>query len=799
MSDNKIKLREEKWQKRWSDEKCWVPKNDGSKPRFYNLSEFPFPSGNGLHGGHMLAYSGSDVIARYWRKKGFDVLNPIGFDALGISSEHYATKIGKHPSDAVRELIKNFTKNMNEMGWSIDPNSRIATSDPEFVKWTQWMFIQFFNAGLAYKAMLPMNWCPSCRTTLTNEELEDKKCNRCHGVVEKREKEQWNLAMTKYAERLIDDLVLVDYPERVKTEQINWIGKSVGADIDFMVGDDTMTVYTTRIDTIFGVTFCVIAPEHKLVQKWLKEKQITNANDVQKYIIEAKEKSEFDRMDITKEKTGVELKGITATNPFNNEKIPIFIADYVLANYGRGAIMAVPAHDKRDWDFAKKFRLPIIQVISKDQNSKERMDEVFEEDGVCVNSEFMNGMGKDEAIAAAIKYAGENGGFARDAVQYKMNDWGFSRQMYWGEPIPMVHCEKCGWQPIVESELPLMQPFMDDYRPTEEGESPLARATDWVKTKCPKCGSSAKRETDTMPQWAGSSWYYLRYLDHKNEKTFCSKEQMKNWMPVDHYNGGNEHNTRHLLYSRFWYKAMFDLGLVPASEPYKKRTTNGLLLGTDGKKMSKSLGNGFIVEEKVNEVGADAARLTVLSLGPWIDNVVWSEGALAGVQRFLNRVENLANNLSDSESDEQVCLRNQLAKDVSERIEAMQFNTAIAAMMEYINAFAGSSMPLACYETLLQCLNPFAPHLTEEIWEKLGHKEMLVFAPFPVVDESKLQKEFVTMAVSVNGKRRGEIKVSSNASQKDIEMQAQKEVSKYITGDIKKLIFVSGKMVNFVI
>jgi len=745
MSDDRIRLREAKWQKKWADAKCWAPRNDGSRPRFYNLIEFPYPSGTGLHGGHMLGHSGVDAVARYKRKKGYDVLYPLGFDSLGISSEHYATKIGKHPADAIKESIANFINAMKQMGLSIDPDSHIATSDPEFVKWTQWMFIRFFNAGLAYKAPMPMNWCPNCKTTLTNEELEDGKCERCHGQVEVRMKEQWNLRITKYADRLIDDLALVDYPERVKTQQINWIGRSYGAEMDLKVGGDTMTVYTTRIDTAFGVTFCVIAPEHKLVEKWLNENRIENAAEVREYIRIAKQKSEIDRTDATGEKTGVRLCGIEAVNPYTKTKIPIFAADYVLADYGFGAIIGVPAHDQRDWDFAKKFGLEIIPVLAGGDITAA----AWTEDGPHINSGPLDGLNKEDAIDGALELGK---GFARRAKQYKLKDWGFSRQMYWGEPIPLVYCPVCGWVPVPESELPLMQPRMEDFRPTEDGQSPLARATDWVKTKCPKCGADAVRETDTMPQWAGSSWYFLRYLDPHNDKEFCGKKQMENWMPVNNYNGGMEHTTRHLIYSRFWYKVLFDLGFVPGTEPYGKRTANGVLLGTDGKKMSKSAGNGFLVSEKIAETGADAARLTVLSLGPWEQNIVWSEGALSGVQRFLKRVENMSDNLCDMETDEQVRLRNQLAKDVGERIEAMQFNTAIAAMMEYINAFSGGQVPRACYETLLHCLNPFAPHLTEEMWERLGHTEMLVFHPWPVADESKLVATTQTIGVSVNGR-----------------------------------------------
>lgn len=792
---NKIQEREQKWQKKWLESGAFTPKNDNLKKRYYMLAEFPFPSGTGLHGGHMLNYTGCDVMARFRRLQGFDVLFPMGFDSLGKSAENYAVKVGKHPSVVVKELVKKFTTEMQKMGWSIDMESQVSTSDPEFIKWTQWMFIQFFNAGLAYKSMLPMNWCPNCRITLTNEELEDGKCDRCHGEVEIKEKMQWNLAITKYAERLLDDLALVDYPDKVKRDQINWIGKSTGADVDFAVGDDTMTVYTTRPDTIFGVTFCAIAPEHKLLAKWLDDGRITNADEVRAYIKESAAKSEFDRTDATKEKSGVKLQGLMARNPYTGDEIPVFVADYVLVNYAHGTIMAVPAHDQRDYDFAKKFNLPIIQVLDGGDVS----EHAWEEDGTHINSGFMNGMDKQEAIDAAIK-VGEQGGFARPKTRFRMGDWGFSRQMYWGEAIPLVHCEKCGWVPIPEDQLPLMPPFMEDYRPTADGESPLARAVDWVNTTCPVCGGHATRETDTMPQWAGSSWYYMRYLDPHNDQEFCRRAQMDNWMPVDHYNGGNEHNTRHLIYSRFWHKALFDLGLVNTPEPYKKRTTNGLLMGSDGKKMSKSLGNGFQVDEKLAEVGADVARTTVLSLGPWDQNVNWSEGALAGVQRFLKRVEAMADNLSDDPMDaEQERLMNQLIADMTERLENMRFNTAISAMMEYLNAFPGK-MPRPAYEALIQVLNPFAPHMTEEIWAQLGHESMLVFEPWPSFDESKMIKTKTTYSVSVNGKHRGTVDVAATATQEDVVASAKTVAAKYLDGvQIVKTIFVPNKMVNFVV
>lgn len=790
----KIHDRESKWQKKWMDARAFTPKNDGTKPKYYNLIEFPFPSGSGLHVGHMLPYTGMDVLARWRRMRGYDVLFPIGYDSMGISSENYATKIGKHPSESVAELIKIFERDISIMGLSFDPESTVATSDPEFIKWTQWMFIQFFKAGLAYKSELPMNWCPACKTNLTNEELEDGCCERCHGPVEKKMKLQWNLAITKYADRLIDDLALVDYPERVKTEQINWIGRSHGADVDFRVGDDTMTVYTTRVDTIFGVTFCVIAPEHALVKKWLDEGQITNPNQVREYIAAARAKSEIERTDVTREKTGVELQGIKAVNPFNGREIPVFISDYVLADYGFGAIMAVPAHDSRDWDFAKKFGLEIIPVLAGGEP-----DQVWEGDGKHINSSFLDGMGKDEAIAAAIKYGTEHG-FARGTTKYKLKDWGFSRQMYWGEPIPLVYCEKCGWVPVPESELPLMQPYMSDYKPTDDGEGPLARATDWVNTTCPHCGAPAKRETDTMPQWAGSSWYFLRYLDSKNNDEFCSRAQLDKWMPVDHYNGGMEHTTRHLLYSRFWYKALADLGYVPGVEPYKKRTSNGLIMAADGSKMSKSRGNTVPSSDVVARSGADACRMAILYLGPWEQSANWSEDTLRGVERFLKRVEALSDNLTDDAmTAEQERLVHKLIADVTERLENMKFNTAISAMMEYLNAFGGK-MPHPAYETLLQMLNPFAPHLTEEMWEKLGHADMLVFAQWPTYDASKLIATEMTIVVSVNGKRAADFVVPANADEDAIVAAAKSAAGNKLEGaTIIKTIVVPKKLVNFVI
>lgn len=791
----KIKNRESKWQKRWKDARAFVPKNDGSKRRFYTLVEFPFLSGAGLHAGHMLIYTGMDVVSRFRRHLGYDVLFPMGFDAMGITAEHYATKIGKHPAEIAEELKKSYAAVIDSAGWSVSPETRVATSDPEYIKWTQWMFQQFFKNGLAYKSELPMNWCPNCRTTLTNEELEDGKCNRCHGDVEKRLKLQWNLRLSNYAEKLLDGLKNLDFDERVKKDEINMIGKSTGAEVDFKVGDDVMTVYTTRVDTIFGVTFCVIAPEHKLVRKWLDAGLISNKDEVEKYIRESVAKSEIERTDATKDKTGVELKGIKAINPFNGKETPVFISDYVLADYGFGAIMAVPAHDGRDWDFAKKFGLPIIPVLAGGEE-----DKVFEGDGNHINSSFLDGMGKQEAIDSAIKY-GEEKGFARAATQYKLKDWGFSRQMYWGEPIPLVYCDKCGWQCVPEDELPVLQPYMLDYKPTDSGESPLARAIDWVNTTCPCCGGVAKRETDTMPGWAGSSWYFLRYLDPKNDKEFCSEEQMENWMPVTHYNGGHEHNTRHLIYSRFWHHALYDMGLVNTPEPYAKRTAQGLVLGSDGYKISKSRGNGFHVLELLESAGADAARIAILSLGPWKNNTIWTEGALSGGQRFLKRIEGFVDNLTDEPlTEEQDRLVNKLVADITDKIQNMEFNTSISAMMEFINEFPGGKMPRAAYEVLIQLLNPFAPHLTEECWEKLGHESMLVFEPWPTFDAAKLVENDMTIVVSVNGKRVKDFVVPVDITENDLIELAKQNATKQLDGaTIIKTIVVPKKLVNFVV
>jgi leucyl-tRNA synthetase len=797
---SKFKIREEKWQKKWREARAFVPLNDGTKPKQYDLMEFPYPSAYNLHVGHMVPFICMDILSRYHRMLGRDVLYPLGFDSMGIDAERFATKQGAHPSETVAKAIKAFLNDADAIGLSYNPESVFASHEPEYIKWTQWIFIQLFNAGLAYKAPLPMNWCPDCKTSFTNEELFDGCCPRCDGPIEKKMKEQWNLAITKYADRLVDDLELVDFPERVRTAQINWVGRSYGADVDFKIGGDVMTVYTTRIDTIFGATFAVLAPEHALVEKWLAGNKIENVDEVCAYIAAAKQKSEIDRTDVTREKTGVRLFGITAINPFNGAEIPLFISDYVLADYGHGAIMAVPAHDQRDWEFAKKFDLPIIPVLA----GGDIEESAWQDDGPHINSDFMDGMNKEDAIAAALE-RGVAGGFARAAKQYKMRDWGFSRQMYWGEPIPLVHCDKCGWVPVPEDQLPLMQPFMLDYKPTEEGESPLARETDWVNTTCPKCGGPGRRETDTMPGWAGSSWFFLRHLDPHNTQEFCGRAQMDRWMPVDHYIGLMEHVTRHMMYARFWYKALYDLGLVPGVEPFKKRSINGMLMGADGKKMSKSKGNMVPSSEVVERAGADACRMTIQALGPFGANVNWSEETLVGIERFLKRVEAFSDNLSDAPMDQaQEFLVNDLIAKMTTRIENMQFNTSISAMMEYINSVSDSvsasgSFPRRAYETLLQVLNPFAPHLAEEMWEKIGRKDMLVFQPWPTADESKLKRVSVTVAVSVNGKHRGEVTVASDADEATAVAAAKLVAEKYLTGEVVKTIVVPARMINFVV
>ncbi|MDR0448865.1 MAG: leucine--tRNA ligase [Rickettsiales bacterium] len=749
---------EKKWQDKWFGSDVFtagLPAN-AKKEKKYILVEFPFPSADGLHMGHMFAFGGQDIIARFWRMKGKDVLFPIGFDAQGIAAETYAVKKKIHPGEAVKIASDNYTRQMKSVGLSFDYKKSVSTADPEYVRWTQWQFIQMWKAGLLYKAPLPINWCDNCRTNFTNEELEDGNCPRCKGPIEKKMKEQWNFAITKYADRLVDDLALVDFPENVKEAQRNWVGRSHGAEVDFGI----FKVYTTRIDTIYGVSFCCVAPEHELLKEWLDAGKIENADEVRAYIKETCAKTTIERTDITKEKTGVLLKGIFATNPYTNEKVPVFAADYVLANYATGTIMAVPAGDERDREFAEKYKLPIPPI-------------------------------KEVSVEEALENPA-----ARAATKYKMTDWGFSRQMYWGEPIPLVYCKEHGWQPVPDSQLPVLQPYMDDFRPTPQGESPLARAKDWVKTTCPVCGGDATRETDTMPQWAGSCWFYLRYMDHDNTRAFASPENIRRWMPVDHYNGGFEHVTRHMIYARFWYKALFDLGLVPAPEPFAKRTINGLVMGPDGTKMSKSRGNVISPDDLIEEIGADAARLFIFFLGPWDANIIPNPEVKTGVKRFLQKVEGLLSRVKDVPADERA--RNAFIKDITERVPEMRFNTSIARMMEYANELSKmTEVPKKNFEALIKALSLFAPHFAEEVWEQLGNKTWLASESWDEFDPTLAASAEIVVVVSVNGKRRAEILVQKD--EPDIEKLARAAASKFITGEPRRVVVVPDKMVNFVL
>lgn len=770
-----FKTIEKKWQDAWFNSDVFTAGLDANKnkDKKYVLVEFPFPSADGLHMGHVFCYCGMDIIARFWRMNGKDVLFPFGFDSMGISAEHYAVKKKMHPRDAVEFASKNILRQTQGMGLSFDYSKLLFSSDPEFIKWTQWQFIQLFKQSLAYKAELPINWCPSCRTNLTNEELDENNCcDRCHGPMEKKMKSQWNLAITKYADRLIDDLALVDFPENVKEAQRNWVGRSTGAEVDFGI----FKVFTTRVDTIFGVSFCAIAPEHELLKTWLSDGRIENADEVREYIRQSAAKTMIERTDVSREKTGVLLRGIKATNPFTGASVPVFAADYILANYATGTIMAVPAHDERDLEFAKKFDLSILPVI--------------DENGKLINSDFLNGLTIKEA--AEVLFNKPN---VEKTTKYKMTDWCFSRQMYWGEPIPLVYCQHHGWQPVPEDQLPLLQPHMDDYRPTPDGESPLARATDWVNTTCPVCGGPARRETDTMPQWAGSNWYYIRYVDNKNDNEFAGQDKIKHWLPVDHYNGAFEHVTRHMMYARFWYKALFDLGLVPTPEPFAKRTINGLIMGKDGTKMSKSKNNGLSPDDLFGEFGADASRLFILFLAPWDQNATPNMDVMTGIKRFLGKVENMTDRVKDIPGDD--AARNKFIMDISEKIPQMRFNTSIAKMMEYVNELAKlPAIPRADFEALLKVLSLFAPHFSEEIWEKLGNKTWIATAQWDRFDASKITADEIVMAVSVNGKRRAEISIKPGD---DAEVAARTAAAKFLTAPVKRVVVVPNKMVNFVL
>ena len=839
---------EAKWQKVWEDEKTFHAEIDHSKPKFYALVEFPYPSGAGLHVGHPRSYTALDVVSRKRRQNGYNVLYPMGWDAFGLPTENFAMKNHIHPAIVTKKNVDHFREQLKALGFSFDWDREINTTDPEYYKWTQWIFLQLYKHGLAYKKEMNVNWCTGCKCVLANEEVVNGVCERCGSEVVHRVKSQWMLKITAYADKLIDGLDGLDYIERVATQQKNWIGRSHGAEVNFgTTAGDTLTVYTTRCDTLFGATYMVVSPEHAMVKQWLDNGTIQNAEAVKAYQAEAARKSDFERSELNKEKTGVKLEGVMGINPVNDKEIPIFISDYVLATYGTGAIMAVPAHDTRDWEFAKKFGLPIIEVVKG--NTPSNLDEAAFTDvatGTLVNSGFLDGLSVADAKKKMVEWL-ESSGKGKDKVNYKLRDWVFSRQRYWGEPIPMVKCEKCGWQPLPESSLPLTLPDITDFEPGPDGESPLARHTDWVKTTCPCCGGPATRETDTMPQWAGSSWYFLRYMDPHCKDALASKEALEYWSPVDWYNGGMEHTTLHLLYSRFWHKFLYDIGVVPSPEPYQKRTAHGMILGLNPHsfvnlpaeeqekllkeygsqkaaekaleekygemarhpivKMSKSLGNVINPDEVVDTYGADTMRLYEMFMGDFEQAAPWQTSAIAGCNRFLDRVWALSDKLVEGEGyrPQVETLMHQTIKKVGADIEGLKMNTAIAQLMTLVNTlYDNGGATKAEYETVIQLLNPFAPHMTEELWEKLGHShdEQLAYYPWPQYEEAKCVEAMVEIAVQVNGKVKARLKVAADITSEDAIAAAKAEpaVAEALAGKtIAKEIYVKGRLVNLAV
>ncbi|RHQ71917.1 leucine--tRNA ligase [Butyricicoccus sp. AF15-40] len=793
---------EKKWQDIWDEKQCFHAENDSDKEKFYALVEFPYPSGQGLHVGHPRSYTALDIVARKKRMQGYNVLYPMGWDAFGLPTENFAIKNHVHPAEVTKKNIARFKSQLKSLGLSFDWSREINTTDPSYYKWTQWIFLQLFKKGLAYKKEMSVNWCTSCKCVLANEEVVNGVCERCGSEVVHKTKSQWMLAITKYAQRLIDDLDDVDYIERVKIQQRNWIGRSTGAEVDFKTTEgDTLTVYTTRPDTLFGATYMVISPEHPMIEQWADK--LNNIEDIRAYREEAARKSDFERTELNKDKTGVKLDGVAAINPVNGKQIPIFVSDYVLMGYGTGAIMAVPAHDDRDWEFAKKFGCEIIEVVSGGEDVQKAAFTAKDETGILVNSDFLNGKTVKDAIPAMIEWLGEKGiGHAK--VQYKLRDWVFSRQRYWGEPIPIVKCDKCGYVALPEDQLPLELPNVTSYEPTDNGESPLAHMTDWVNTTCPCCGGPAKRETDTMPQWAGSSWYFLRYMDPHNDKALASPEALKYWSPVDWYNGGMEHTTLHLLYSRFWHKFLYDIGVVPTKEPYAKRTSHGMILGENGEKMSKSRGNVVNPDEIVDTYGADTMRLYEMFIGDFEKAAPWSPKSIKGCRRFLERVWALADKVQDGDtySEQHEVLMNRTIKKVGEDADNLKANTAIAALMTMLNEFYDKGVNKAEYKTFLALLNPFAPHITEELWQQLGETGLLSVAPWPTYDEAKTVESTVELAVQVNGKLKCTIKLAVDADKQtaiDTAM-AEEKVQHAIEGkQIVKQIVVPGKIVNLVV
>ena len=793
---------EKKWQDIWDEKQCFHAENNSDKEKFYALVEFPYPSGQGLHVGHPRSYTALDIVARKKRMQGYNVLYPMGWDAFGLPTENFAIKNHVHPAEVTKKNIARFKSQLKSLGLSFDWSREINTTDPSYYKWTQWIFLQLFKKGLAYKKEMSVNWCTSCKCVLANEEVVNGVCERCGSEVVHKTKSQWMLAITKYAQRLIDDLDDVDYIERVKIQQRNWIGRSTGAEVDFKTTEgDTLTVYTTRPDTLFGATYMVISPEHPMIEQWADK--LNNIEDVRAYREEAARKSDFERTELNKDKTGVKLDGVAAVNPVNGKQIPIFVSDYVLMGYGTGAIMAVPAHDDRDWEFAKKFGCEIIEVVSGGEDVQKAAFTAKDETGILVNSDFLNGKTVKDAIPAMIEWLGEKGiGHAK--VQYKLRDWVFSRQRYWGEPIPIVKCDKCGYVALPEDQLPLELPNVTSYEPTDNGESPLAHMTDWVNTTCPCCGGPAKRETDTMPQWAGSSWYFLRYMDPNNDKALASPEALKYWSPVDWYNGGMEHTTLHLLYSRFWHKFLYDIGVVPTKEPYAKRTSHGMILGENGEKMSKSRGNVVNPDEIVDTYGADTMRLYEMFIGDFEKAAPWSPKSIKGCRRFLERVWAMADKVQDGDtySEQHEVLMNRTIKKVGEDADNLKANTAIAALMTMLNEFYDKGVNKAEYKTFLALLNPFAPHITEELWQQLGETGLLSVAPWPTYDEAKTVESTVELAVQVNGKLKCTIKLAVDADKQtaiDTAM-AEEKVQHAIEGkQIVKQIVVPGKIVNLVV
>ena len=793
---------EKKWQEKWDKEGTFNAKDDYTMKKWYGLIEFPYPSGQGLHVGHPRSYTALDIIARKRRLQGYNVLFPIGFDAFGLPAENYAIKTNVHPKITTAQNIAHFTEQLKSLGFSFDWSRKIDTTDPEYYKWTQWIFIQLYKHGLAYKTTMPINFCTGCKVGLANEEVVNGVCERCGSPVVQKEKSEWMLKITDYAQKLIDDLDDIDFLEKIKVQQKNWIGRSEGAEVNFKIAnmDKNLTVYTTRPDTLFGATYMVISPEHPILKEL--EDKIKNLDEVKEYQKQASLKSAFERSELNKEKTGVEIKGITAINPLTNREIPIWISDYVLITYGTGAIMAVPAHDTRDYEFAKKFNLPIVQVVDGENVdlSKEAFTDVAT--GKLINSDFLNGLEVAEAKKTVIKYLEDNH-IGTKKVNYKLRDWVFSRQRYWGEPIPMVYCEDCGWVPVDEKDLPLKLPEVEEFTPGENGESPLAKQTDWINTTCPHCGKPAKRETDTMPQWAGSSWYYLRYMDPHNDKELASKEALKYWSPVDWYNGGMEHTTLHLLYSRFWHKFLYDIGVVPTKEPYQKRTSHGMILGTNGEKMSKSKGNVINPDDIVNEFGADTFRVYEMFMGPFDQVAAWSMESIRGCGKFLDRVWNMQNMLVDGDtfSKETEKMMHKAIKKVSQDIEDMKFNTSVSTFMTMVNEFYKiGKVNKAEFKTFLTLLNPFAPHITEELNKIAGFDADISTYSWPEYDEAKTVDDEITLPIQFNGKLKATITISVDEDESSVKEKVHNAIDSKLDGKtIVKEIYVKNRIYNVVV